>query len=120
MKSLKISLLVSTVVMFEAAGFALQAAPESKKEEPAPPQSNQKQFNTPKEAADSLIEAAATFDIAVLTEILGPDSKDILSSEDTVSDKNKALAFAAKAKEKTEVGADSKNPEVRACVEARQ
>ena len=109
MKSLKISLLVSAIVMFEAAGFALQAAPESKKEATAPAQSNQKQFNTPKEAADSLIQAAETFDVAALTEILGPDSKDILSSEDPVSDKNKALAFAAKAKEKTALGTDSKN-----------
>jgi Protein of unknown function (DUF2950) len=110
MKSLKISLLVSAIVMFEAAGFALQAAPESKKEATAPAQSNQKQFNTPKDAADSLIQAAETFDVAALTEILGPDSKDILSSEDPVSDKNKALAFAAKAKEKTALGTDSKNP----------
>jgi hypothetical protein len=109
MKSLKISLLVSAIVMFEAAGFALQAAPESKKEATAPAQSNQKQFNTPKEAADSLVQAAETFDVAALTEILGPDSKDILSSEDPVSDKNKALAFAAKAKEKTALGTDSKN-----------
>jgi len=110
MKSLKISLLVSAIVMFEAAGFALQAAPESKKEATAAAQSNQKQFNTPKEAADSLIQAAETFDVAALTEILGPDSKDILSSEDPVSDKNKALAFAAKAKEKIALGTDSKNP----------
>ena len=109
MNSLKISLLACGIVTSVAIGFSLQAASETKKEATAPAQSNQKQFNTPKEAADSLVQAAESFDVAVLTEILGPDSKDILSSEDPVSDKNKALAFAAKAKEKASVGTDSKN-----------
>src|SRR6266699_2706656 len=109
MNSLKISLLACGIVTSVAVGFSLQAASETKKEATAPAQSNQKQFNTPKEAADSLVQAAESFDVAVLTEILGPDSKDILSSEDPVSDKNKALAFASKAKEKASVGTDSKN-----------
>jgi hypothetical protein len=110
MKPLKISLVACAIVMSGSAGFSLQAAPETKKEATAPAQSNQKQFNTPKEATDSLVQAAESFDVAALTEILGPDSKDILSSEDPVSDKNKALAFAAKAKEKNAVGMDPKNP----------
>jgi Protein of unknown function (DUF2950) len=110
MNSSKISLLACTIVMSVAAGLSLQAASETKKEATAPAQSNQKQFNTPKEAADSLVQAAESFDVAVLTEILGPDSKDILSSEDPVSDKNRALAFAAKAKEKSTLGTDPKNP----------
>jgi hypothetical protein len=110
MKSLKISLLACAIVMSGTAGFSLQAAPETKKEATAPSQSNQKQFNTPKEATDSLVQAAESFDVAALTEILGPDSKDILSSEDPVSDKNKAVAFAAKAKQKVTVGTDFKNP----------
>jgi hypothetical protein len=45
-----------------------------------------------------------------LTEILGTDSADIVSSEDPVADKNRATAFAAKAKEKNNIGMDSKNP----------
>ncbi len=88
----------------------MQAAPETKKDATATAQSSQKQFTTPKEATDSLVQAAESFDVAALTEILGPDSKDILSSEDTVADKNKAIAFAAKAKEKVVVGTDPKNP----------
>src|SRR5205814_5273484 len=108
--SLKISLLACGIIIPVTVGFSLQAASETKKEATAPAQSNQKQFNTPKEAADSLVQAAESFDVAALTEILGPDSKDILSSEDTVADKNKAIAFAAKAKEKVVVGTDPKNP----------
>jgi hypothetical protein len=70
----------------------------------------QKEFNTPKEAADSLVQAAETFDVPTLTEILGPESKDVLTSADPVEDKNRAVAFAAKAKEKSAIGTDAKNP----------
>ena len=64
-------------------------------------QPKQKTFATSKEAADALIQAAESFDVAALKEILGPDSDDIISSEDPVQDKNRAVAFAQKAKEKT-------------------
>ena len=84
--------------------------PELKKDATAASQPKQKEFNTPKEAADSLIQAAESFDVDALKEILGPDSDDIVSSEDAVGDKNRALAFATRAKEKNSVGADSKNP----------
>jgi hypothetical protein len=60
----------------------------------------QKQFDTPKQAADSLVQAAEAFDVSALTDILGPDSTDIISSQDQVADKNQAEAFVAKAKEK--------------------
>jgi len=91
-----------------AIGSVLQAAPETKTEA-VTLQPKGKEFNTPKEAADSLIQAAGSFDVAALKEILGPGSDDIVSSEDAVGDKNRALAFVAKAKEKTEVGPDPKN-----------
>ncbi|MFL6514290.1 MAG: DUF2950 family protein, partial [Chthoniobacterales bacterium] len=95
------------------AGLAIvsaEANPTTKDGASASSQSQQKQFNTPKEAADSLVAAAQSFDVPALKEILGPDSDQILSSEDPVADKNRAMAFAAKAKEKTSVGMDSKNP----------
>jgi hypothetical protein len=44
-----------------------------------------------------------------LKEILGPGSDDIVSSQDAVADKNGAMAFVAKAKEKTEIGMDPRN-----------
>jgi Protein of unknown function (DUF2950) len=110
MKPLKISSLVCAIVISGALGFALQAAPEVKKDAAAPSSSNQKQFNTPKDAADSFIQAAESYDVAALTEILGPDSKDVLSSEDPVADKSRAIAFVAKAREKNSLGTDPKNP----------
>jgi Protein of unknown function (DUF2950) len=73
------------------------------------PQPGQKQFETPKQAADALIQVAANFDVAAAKEILGPDGEDIISSEDPVMDKNRATAFANKAKEKTSVEIDKQN-----------
>ena len=84
------------------ASTALEAAPED--------QPKQKQFDTPKQATDSLVQAAETFDVPALKEILGPDSADIISSEDSVGDRNRAHDFAAKAKEKSSVDVDPKNP----------
>ena len=70
----------------------------------------QKTFASAKEAANALIKAAGSFDLPVLREILGPDAKDLVSSEDSVQDKNRAIAFAEKAREKTTVTVDPKNP----------
>ena len=106
--STKFFLIASAVIGFGFLALVLQAAP--KQDPRAVSQPQQKQFNTPKEAADSLVQAAEAFDVAALTEILGPDSADIVSSEDPVADKNRAIAFAAKAKEKNNIGMDSKNP----------
>jgi hypothetical protein len=74
------------------------------------PQPGQKQFDTPKQAADALIQVATNLDVAAAKEILGPDGEDIISSEDPVMDKNRATGFANKAKEKTSVELDKKNP----------
>jgi Protein of unknown function (DUF2950) len=70
----------------------------------------QKQFDTPKQAADALIQVAANFDVAAAKEILGPDSDEIIASEDPVQDKNRAAQFAAKAQEKTSIEMDKKDP----------
>lgn len=84
------------------------AAPASK---PATSgQSQGKQFDTADQAADALIQVAASSDLAGAKEILGPDSEDILNSEDPVMDKNHALEFANKAKEKKSVQIDKKDP----------
>src|SRR4029450_6013749 len=90
-------ILASAILMSGFLALALHSALAAKTDAPATSQPQQKQFNTPKEAADSLVQAAEAFDVAALTEILGPDSADILSSEDPVADKNRAIAFAAKA-----------------------
>ena len=72
---------------------------------------NHKTFATPKEAADAFIQAAGTFDVPALDQILGPGDEDLIASEDPVRDKNLAVAFAAKAHEKNSVVTDPKNPD---------
>ena len=59
--------------------------------------------------ADALVQAAETFDTAALKEILGPDSTDVINTDDAVADKNRATIFATAAKEKMSVDVDSKN-----------
>jgi Protein of unknown function (DUF2950) len=110
MNSLKISLIASTMLFFCLLGLASQGAPEPKQDATAASQLKQKEFDTPKQAADALIQVAANFDVAAAKEILGPDSEDIVSSKDPVQDKNRAQAFAAKANEKNSIEIDKKNP----------
>src|SRR5213594_2907345 len=110
MTSAKISLIASAIAISCLLGLALQAAPASKADAAAASTSTQKEFDSPKQAADALIQVAANFDVAAAKEILGPDSDDIISSEDPVQDKNRAAEFAAKAKEKTSIEMDKKNP----------
>jgi hypothetical protein len=71
--------------------------------------SAQKAFATPDAAAAALIQAAGTYDVPALDEMLGPDGKDLVSSADSVGDKNRSLAFAASAKEKQSVTLDPKS-----------
>src|SRR6201997_4604466 len=110
MTSSKFTLLASAIVGFCLLGLGLQAATPSKSDAASAPQPTQKEFDTPKQAADALVQVAANFDVAGAKEILGPDSEDIVASEDPVQDKNRAAEFAAKAKEKMSVQTDKKNP----------
>src|SRR5438105_1250817 len=110
MNSAKISLIASAIAISCLLGLALHAAAPSKPDAAAASTSTQKQFDTPKEAADALIQAAETYDVAGAKEILGAGSEDLISSEDPVMDRNRAQAFAAKAKEKNSIQLDKKNP----------
>jgi hypothetical protein len=67
-----------------------------------------KTFETPQQAAAALIDAAAKFDTVALTEIFGPDGKDIVFSGEFAQDRQHATDFAAKAHEKNSVSVDSK------------
>ena len=98
----KTLLVISTAIACACLLPALLGA-ESKQAATAETTTGQKQFATAKEAADALLQAAAAFDQAALKEILGPDSDDIIASEDPVQDKNRAIAFAAMAKEKSSI-----------------
>jgi len=108
--SSKISPVASAILISCLLGLAVQAAPSTKPDAAATSQPKQKEFDSAEQAADALIQVAANFDVAAAKGILGPDSEDIVSSKDAVQDKNRAAAFAAKAKEKTSIEIDKKDP----------
>src|SRR4029450_11243245 len=111
MTSWKFFVIACAIVNCAFLALISQGAPGQKQEStPSASQMQQKQFDTPKEAADALIQVAANFAPAAAKEILGPDSDDIIASEDPVEDKNRATAFAEKAKEKNSIELDKKDP----------
>jgi hypothetical protein len=74
-----------------------------------PKATKQTSFATPEQAAQALILAAEAYDVPALIGILGPGSDDLVASRDPVGDKNRAVAFAALAREKHAIDIDPKN-----------
>ncbi len=101
----KAGLMLTTIIA--VAAIVPSAAPQSK--QPAP-QSMGKGFDTPDQASQALLKAAEPYDVPTLLEILGPDGKDLVTSEDPVADKNNAIAFAARVREKSSIKIDPKQP----------
>src|SRR5918993_225332 len=83
----------------------LCAASQARAQTPA----NQKTFATADEAADALVAAADPLDVAVLKEILGPDSYDIVNTGEPARDKEVTANFASMARTKKNVIFDPRN-----------
>jgi hypothetical protein len=66
-------------------------------------------FETPQNAVDALVDAAAKFDVSALTEIFGPEGDDVVFTGEFAQDRQRAADFAAQAKEKKSVSIDPKN-----------
>lgn len=79
-----------------------------------------KAFATPQQAAADLIEAAAAYDVPELTAIFGPDGEDLISSADTVRDKNNAAAFAKEASAIHTVKIDPSKPNLATVIVGQQ
>lgn len=69
-----------------------------------------KAFDTPQQAADAVIKAAADYDVDALMAIFGPDGKDFVTGGDQVQSKNKAIDFAKEAQAKNSVATDPSKP----------
>ena len=67
-------------------------------------------FATAQDAANALIDAAEKFDKAALSDILGPDSYDIIHTGEPARDREVAQKFAEQARIKTNVSLQPKNP----------
>jgi hypothetical protein len=66
-----------------------------------------RQFATPEEAAAAVVAAAEQFNVPELKAILGREGEALVSSKDTVADRNRATAFAAQAREHLRLEFDS-------------
>ena len=67
-----------------------------------------KGFNTPQQAADEVVEAAANFDVDALEQIFGSTGKSIVLTGEVAQDRQRAADFAAQAQEKKSVSLDPK------------
>ena len=68
-------------------------------------------FATAEEAANAFIDAAEKFDEAALTEILGPDSGDIIHTGEPARDREVAAQFAALARVKNQISRQPRTPQ---------
>lgn len=91
------------------AGCSKEKAPPSAPPAPAVPG---RQFATPEEAVAALVSAAEKFDVPELKSILGSDGEALVSSEDSVQDRNNSLAFAAQARAHQRLQYDSTHTSV--------
>jgi hypothetical protein len=66
-------------------------------------------FDTPQQAADTLVDAAEKFDVTALTRIFGPDGDDVIFSGEFAQDRKHATEFAAVARKKESVSVDPRN-----------
>jgi len=76
---------------------------------PRPPVRTARRFDTPRQAADALVNAAEKFDVVALTEIFGPDGDAVIFSGEFAQDRKIAAEFAAEAREKKSVSVDPKS-----------
>ncbi len=93
-----VTLIPSACILFLA--LPLETSSRALAQQPANPTHAQRSFDTPEAGVSALIEAAASFDLASLSAILGPGSEDLLVTQDPVSDKRRTQEFGALAKEK--------------------
>jgi hypothetical protein len=96
---------MSATVLFSAQRPKARTVPRN----PAATAAGAKLFDTPQQASDALISAAAKFDVSALTEIFGPDGDDIVFSGEFAQDRNRAADFAAQAREETKVSVERKS-----------
>jgi hypothetical protein len=101
---------LSTQVLFGAhqAATGTQAPAQTPATPPAARPVEGETFDTAQQAADALIAAAGKFDEAALAKIFGPNGKKVIFTGEGAQDRQRALGFAAEAKEKMTVSVDPK------------
>jgi hypothetical protein len=72
----------------------------------------QRTFDSPKQAVDALVAAAAKNDVPALLAIMGPEGKPLVDSGDAVSDKNDRAKFVERAKQASHIEYEIADPDV--------
>lgn len=106
----RIVCMISMLVCFQANGILFAQQEPSQQVSTSTPQ--QMTFNTPDEAAKTMIDAAEKFDVAMLEKIFGPEGKDLVISAEPPRDKEIAKTFAELGREKQSISFDPKNKNV--------
>jgi DUF2950 family protein len=87
---------------------AQQSAASKARAATSSPATRAKSFDTPQQAADALVAAAQNFDENALEQIFGPGGDDIYLTGEYPRDRQRAIDFAAEAREKKTVSMDPK------------
>lgn len=87
---------------------AKEAPPAAAATPAAAPAAGAKTFDSPQQAADTLINAAEQWDETTLIAIFGPGGDDIVLTGELAQDRQRAADFAAEAREKKTVSVDPK------------
>jgi len=85
----------SVVLWLSVLVFGLTSCNKQEKPAEAPAQVVQKTFASPDDAAKALVEAAKADNRGAMLAIFGPQSKEIIYSQDAARDKNEFAAFAS-------------------------
>jgi len=108
------SILSKSLAVVTAFAFSIPvltaAMPKMNAQTPAVHAALQRTFATPQEAVDALIDAAEKYDENALTEILGPNSWDIIHTGEPARDKETAKKFAEQARVKKNISTQPRNP----------
>jgi hypothetical protein len=92
------SLVIAAPLRVHAQGAA--SAPRATRTAPV------KAFDSPKQAADSLLAAATAFDLGALEALFGPELEEIVLPGNQAEDRQRAAEFVDKAREKAHVSID--------------
>ncbi|MGO9517473.1 MAG: DUF2950 domain-containing protein [Candidatus Korobacteraceae bacterium] len=107
------SVMTAALVLLLLACVPMMVAAQSQPATPAKaatPAALGKAFDTPQQAADAVIKAAADYDVDALMAIFGPDGKDFVTGGDPVQAKNNAIAFGKEAQAKNSISTDPSKP----------
>jgi len=100
--------IVGTVLWVCLSTQVLTAAPQSAAKTAPAAAATTMTFDSPQQAANALVDAAAKWDVGVLEKIFGPEGQDIVLTGEVVQDRQRAADFAAEAREKESVSLDPK------------